>query len=97
MASGVDNNAVDEGQKKPSAVVFRVISILIIGAFTANADGSLVLATHPTIGSEFDALSASSWLVISFSLAGAATQTLVMQSQQMVLSRNTRGANMVEH
>lgn len=76
------NDNVEEGQKKPSPVVFRVISILIIGAFTANADGSLVLATHPTIGSEFDALSASSWLVISFSLAGAATQTLVSRPNE---------------
>jgi MFS family permease len=36
----------------------------------------LVLATHPTIGSEFNALDWSSWLFTSFGLAGAATQTM---------------------
>lgn len=42
----------------------------------AHADGSLVLATHPVIASEFGALAESSWLFTSFGLAGAATQTL---------------------
>jgi len=44
--------------------------------FIFHADHSLVLATHPTIGSEFNALAWSSWLFTSFSLAGAATQTV---------------------
>jgi hypothetical protein len=47
------------------------------GVFTSNADGSLVLATHPVIASEFNVLGDSSWLFISFALAGACTQTLV--------------------
>lgn len=68
---------VKGGQAEASSTVFRIILILIIGTFTANADGSLVLATHPTIASEFNALSASSWLFVSFTLAGAATQTMV--------------------
>ncbi|KAH8168943.1 major facilitator superfamily protein [Sarocladium implicatum] len=59
-----------------SATVLKVVSVLIIGAFTANVDGSLVLATHPTISSEFNALSASNWLFVSFILAGAATQAV---------------------
>lgn len=48
-----------------------------IGIFVANADGSLLLATHPVIASEFHDMANSSWLIISFALAGAATQTLV--------------------
>lgn len=47
------------------------------GLFTSNLDGSIVLATHPRIASEFHALEESSWLFISFFLAGIATQTLV--------------------
>jgi uncharacterized membrane protein YoaK (UPF0700 family) len=47
------------------------------GAFTANADGSLVMATHPIIGSEFNDLENSSWLFIGFMLAGCATQAVV--------------------
>ncbi|KAH7363260.1 major facilitator superfamily transporter [Plectosphaerella cucumerina] len=65
-----------QAQAEASSTILRIICILLIGTFTANADGSLVLATHPTIASEFNALSASSWLFVSFSLAGAATQTM---------------------
>ncbi|KAK8101836.1 major facilitator superfamily domain-containing protein [Apiospora kogelbergensis] len=59
-----------------SATVFKIVLVLLVGTVTSNADSSLVLATHPTIASEFNALSSSSWLFVSFSLAGAATQTL---------------------
>ncbi|OTB13597.1 hypothetical protein K445DRAFT_64214, partial [Daldinia sp. EC12] len=51
-------------------------NILVIGVFTGNADGSLVIATHPVIASEFNDLENSTWLFISFLLAGAATQSL---------------------
>ncbi|KAF2791573.1 MFS general substrate transporter [Melanomma pulvis-pyrius CBS 109.77] len=54
----------------------RIILVLLIGGFISNADGSLLLATHPIIASEFNALSDSSWLVTSFALATAATQPL---------------------
>ncbi|KAK7954722.1 MFS general substrate transporter [Apiospora saccharicola] len=65
-----------EKWRPSSATVLKIVSVLLVGAFTSNGDSSLVLATHPTIASEFDCLSASSWLFVSFSLAGAATQTL---------------------
>ncbi|KAK3367517.1 major facilitator superfamily-domain-containing protein [Podospora didyma] len=61
---------LDRGQ------VAKIISVMLIGILVANADGSILMATHPVIASEFDELSASSWLITSFSLAGAATQTL---------------------
>ena len=48
------------------------------GIFVAHADGSILMATHPVIASEFNDLGNSSWLIISFTLAGAATQTLVL-------------------
>ena len=57
--------------------IFKVIGILILGVFTANADGSLVLATHSTIASEFGNLGASSWLMTAFALAGASFQNIV--------------------
>ncbi|KAK0391700.1 hypothetical protein NLU13_1199 [Sarocladium strictum] len=66
----------DQHQQHSSAAVLKIVLVLLLGAFTANADGSLVLATHPTIASEFNALSASNWLFVSFSLAGAATQAM---------------------
>lgn len=81
-----EQNGRKQAQPKASSTILRIISILLIGTFTANADGSLVLATHPTIASEFNALSASSWLFVSFSLAGAATQTMVRK----VRSRSAR-------
>ncbi|KAI3325331.1 MFS general substrate transporter [Xylariaceae sp. AK1471] len=58
------------------AVIARVVGALFIGVFTSNVDGSLVLATHPVISSEFQDLEDSSWLFISFWLAGSATQSL---------------------
>ncbi|KAF2119489.1 major facilitator superfamily transporter [Lophiotrema nucula] len=63
-------------QSNTPASIARIISVLLIGGFISNADGSLVLATHPVIASEFDALNESSWLLTSFALAAAATQPL---------------------
>ncbi|EYB30290.1 hypothetical protein FG05_07720 [Fusarium graminearum] len=71
-----------------STAVFKIVLVLIIGSFTASADGSLVLATHPTIASEFNALSASNWLFVSFNLAGAATQAVVGKLSDIYGRRN---------
>ncbi|KAI0378093.1 MFS general substrate transporter [Hypomontagnella monticulosa] len=59
-----------------SGFIARVVLALLVGVFTASADGSLVISTHPVIASEFNDLENSSWLFISFLLAGAATQSL---------------------
>ncbi|KAH6615459.1 major facilitator superfamily domain-containing protein [Chaetomium sp. MPI-SDFR-AT-0129] len=56
--------------------VAKIISVLLIGIFVAHADGSIMLATHPIIASEFNDLENSSWLITGFSLAAAATQAL---------------------
>ncbi|KAI1480275.1 MFS general substrate transporter [Daldinia eschscholtzii] len=56
--------------------ISKVVLTLLVGVFTGNADGSLVIATHPVIASEFNDLENSTWLFISFLLAGAATQSL---------------------
>ncbi|KAK3391496.1 major facilitator superfamily domain-containing protein [Sordaria brevicollis] len=56
--------------------VLKIISVMLLGIFVAQCDGSILMATHAIIASEFNALKDSSWLIISFSLAGAATQTL---------------------
>ncbi|KAF3061750.1 Vacuolar membrane amino acid uptake transporter fnx2 [Daldinia childiae] len=56
--------------------ISRVVLALLVGVFTGSADGSLVIATHPVIASEFNDLENSTWLFISFLLAGAATQSL---------------------
>ncbi|KAF4945099.1 hypothetical protein FSARC_14521 [Fusarium sarcochroum] len=66
----------DEPKTYSHAFIARVVIALLIGVFTSNADGSLVLATHPVIASEFGKLQDSSWLFISFMLASAASQTM---------------------
>ncbi|KAL2163608.1 hypothetical protein VTH06DRAFT_5666 [Thermothelomyces fergusii] len=65
-----------DGKGTRNGNVARIISVLLIGIFVAQADGSILLATHPVIASEFNDLENSSWLITSFGLAGAATQTL---------------------
>ena len=81
----------DEDLKKDNATpenpIKKVIAILILGMFTANADGSLVLATHSTIASEFNNLEASSWLMTSFALAGASFQSIVCCDGPVHLTR----------
>ena len=59
--------------------ILKAIGILVIGVFTGNADGSLVLATHSTIASEFNSLAASGWLITAFALAGASFQNIVRE------------------
>jgi MFS family permease len=56
--------------------VGRIVCVLLIGSFISNADGSLLMATHPIIASEFNALHDSSWLLVSFALAQAVSQPL---------------------
>lgn len=63
------------------AAVLHAVLVLMIGVFVSNVDGSLILATHPIIASEFDALESSSWLFSGFILAAAATQTMVGAAQ----------------
>ncbi|KAK7965873.1 Vacuolar membrane amino acid uptake transporter fnx2 [Apiospora aurea] len=75
QADHASSNASRKQQLSSSAVL-KVVLVLLVGTFTSNGDSSLVLATHPTIASEFNCLSASTWLFVSFSLAGAATQTV---------------------
>ncbi|KAJ9137702.1 Vacuolar membrane amino acid uptake transporter fnx2 [Pleurostoma richardsiae] len=60
----------------PRAAVLRIIFVLLLAVFVFNADSSLVMATHPIIASEFNALESSSWLVTGFGLAGSATQVI---------------------
>ncbi|KAI1421897.1 major facilitator superfamily transporter [Xylaria sp. FL1777] len=77
-ANGVAPSADDtNGDAKITTSSFmKVVAVLMIGLFTSSVDGSLVLATHPRIASEFNALEDSSWLFISFLLGGVATQVL---------------------
>ncbi|KAK3320358.1 major facilitator superfamily domain-containing protein [Cercophora scortea] len=56
--------------------VVKIIGVLLIGIFVGHADSSILLATHGIIASEFNSLENSTWLITSFTLAGAATQTM---------------------
>ena len=69
----IPTNPADHDADVPVA---RIVSILIIGSFISNADGSLLYATNPIIASEFNALKDSSWLMTSFALAQAVTQPM---------------------
>ncbi|KAL1615332.1 hypothetical protein SLS54_009113 [Diplodia seriata] len=57
--------------------IISVLAVLLIGVLLSNADVSIVLATHALIASEFDDLSNSSWIFVSFGLASTAAQPLV--------------------
>lgn len=57
-------------------LVGRIVCVLLIGTFIANADSSLLTATYPIIALEFGALYDLSWLMTSFALAQVATLLL---------------------
>ncbi|KAI0403696.1 major facilitator superfamily transporter [Xylaria palmicola] len=65
-----------DSPKISTSSLVQVVAVLMIGLFTSNIDSSLVLAIHPRIASEFDALEDSSWIFVSFLLGGVATQVL---------------------
>ena len=75
-AAGAEQPGAGGALALSSATILGIVLVLVAGAFMANIDASLVLATHPTIASEFDALSWSSWLFVAFQLAAAATQSI---------------------
>ncbi|KAI1113324.1 major facilitator superfamily transporter [Nemania sp. NC0429] len=72
---GLPNESAD-APKISTASLIQVVAVLMIGLFTSNVDSSLVLATHPSIASEFNSLEDSSWIFVSFLLGGVATQVL---------------------
>ena len=50
---------------------------LVLGILLANADISLVWATHETVASHFDNLANSSWIMTSFAIGYCVTLPLV--------------------
>ncbi|KAK0638139.1 Multidrug resistance protein fnx1 [Lasiodiplodia hormozganensis] len=56
--------------------IISILAVLLIGVFLSNADSSIVFTTHALIASEFDDLSNSSWIFVSFGLAATAAQPL---------------------
>ncbi|KAL2891026.1 Arylsulfatase [Ceratocystis lukuohia] len=62
--------------------IVQIVMVMVLAVFVYNADGSLVLATHTTIASEFDSLESSSWIFTAFGLAGAATQVMLTSRGQ---------------
>lgn len=60
--------------KANSAPIGRIVCVLLIGSFISSADVTLLIATHPIIASEFNALNDASWLLTSFALAQASFQ-----------------------
>ncbi|ROV95903.1 hypothetical protein VSDG_05240 [Cytospora chrysosperma] len=70
------------GNLSPRAILWIVLPMLL-AVFIANADTSIVMATHALIASEFMALESSSWLFTGFMLASTATQTTFGQLSQV--------------
>jgi hypothetical protein len=69
-------NPTNPAYHEANISVARIVSVLLIGSFISNADGSLFYATHPIIASEFNAIEDSTWLMTSFALAQAVTQPM---------------------
>ncbi|KAN0092359.1 MFS general substrate transporter [Hyaloscypha variabilis] len=70
-----ESDGTTEIQKTPKAIA-AMISVLLVGVFISNADGSLVLATYGIISSEFGAFGNASWLTTGFALSVCAIQPL---------------------
>ncbi|KAK2597096.1 hypothetical protein N8I77_012964 [Diaporthe amygdali] len=63
--------------------ILWIVLPMLLAVFIANADGSIVMATHAVIASEFMALESSSWLFTGFILASTATQTTFGQLSEI--------------
>ncbi|CAF9927241.1 MAG: hypothetical protein HETSPECPRED_006524 [Heterodermia speciosa] len=68
------NGSINQPEAKTDASIVGIISVLLLGCFIANADGSIVLATLGIISSETGNLDNGSWLIITFMLAVCAIQ-----------------------
>jgi len=66
----------DENAPSPKSAA-AIISLLLIGVFISNADGTLVMTTYTTISSEFHSFSSAAWLTTSYTLAVCACQPIV--------------------
>ncbi|POS71965.1 major facilitator superfamily transporter [Diaporthe helianthi] len=66
-----------------STAILWIVLPMLLAVFIANADGSIVMATHAIIASEFMALESSSWLYTGFMLASTATQTTLGQLSEI--------------
>jgi hypothetical protein len=75
-ASEVDNVSKSTAASSLSSVTFT-ISLLLLGVFIANAEGSIVLAAYGRIASDFNDLADASWLVTSYVLAMSVSQPMV--------------------
>ncbi|KAE9374982.1 MFS general substrate transporter [Stipitochalara longipes BDJ] len=73
-ATDVDVDVSEIRQKNSPATV---LPLLLIGVLIASADGSLVIATAPTISSHFLQLESVSWLLTSYSITQAAAQPVL--------------------
>ncbi|KAI4157632.1 MAG: hypothetical protein LQ342_008134 [Letrouitia transgressa] len=77
------SDSKDRDDLKSSAGLLGIILVLVLGAFIANADGSIVVATYGTITSEIDRLENGSWLVVTYGLTMCAIQPTVGQHSQL--------------
>ncbi|MCJ1262596.1 hypothetical protein MMC22_002466 [Lobaria immixta] len=74
IGSGSTSENENEATSKTSIGIVGMISVLLLGVFIANADGSIVMATYGIISSELGSLESASWLVVTYGLAMCAVQ-----------------------
>ncbi|KZF19629.1 major facilitator superfamily transporter [Xylona heveae TC161] len=75
-------------EQKPARSLAGVISVLLLGVFLSNCDGSIVLATNSLISSQFDDLESSGWLVSGSLLATCAMQPIYGRFSDIFGRRN---------
>ncbi|MCJ1236560.1 hypothetical protein MMC14_004541 [Varicellaria rhodocarpa] len=66
---GASESSKIDAIPKSTANIAGVISVLLLGVFIANADGSIVLATYGIILSDIGSLNDATWLVVTYGLA----------------------------
>ncbi|KAF2663697.1 MFS general substrate transporter [Microthyrium microscopicum] len=74
--TSIDPEQPVEPPQQSVRAIFAVLSVLLVGIFISQADGTLLLATIGSISSEFNDLETSGWLITSFGLAQCVTQPL---------------------
>ncbi|QIX01990.1 hypothetical protein AMS68_007507 [Peltaster fructicola] len=72
--TAVEDSTADD--TAPGTGIYATLSVLLVGVFISQTDQSLVIATYAKVASEFNDLSAGSWLISAYILAQCVAQPL---------------------
>jgi nitrate/nitrite transporter NarK len=76
-AGSNDPVSIPEDVPSKTRSTAATLSVLLIGVFISNADGTLVMTVYTTISSNFNSFSTAAWLTTSYILASSAFQPIV--------------------